>query len=390
MAKNPVLASLAFLLTVGATPATAAPDGTAPEYGVTVLQPLPGDLEDRAEAINEHGLVVGASTNLDVGPERAVRWDRDGTAHALPTLGGDNSRAYGVNGSGVIVGESQTPDETVHAVRWDRGRVRDLGALPGDGYSSAQWITDAGVVYGRSGPELDGPWTAVRWTGKDGPTPVAVPPGYVRCAVSATAGGVEYGGCALADGTSRATRWSRDGTPVLLPTLGGDIVRAATERGVLVGASGVGTKVPVRWNRDDTLTRLSPVVGSPSTVASAISENGYIAGFGYSQYPWSGTPVRWDPDGTAHRLDLPPNRVEAVPAAVDGHGRVYGSVTAPLFVSDAVVWDRDGHTTALPNPDAERFTASGVDTITGSGLVLGSFFATAEFKGFAAVWRPNH
>ncbi|PPK66415.1 hypothetical protein CLV40_110119 [Actinokineospora auranticolor] len=70
-----------------------------------------------------------------------------------------------------------------------------------------------------------------------------------------------HGGCALAAEASRATRWSRDGTPVLLPTLGGDIVRAATERGVLVGASGAGAKILVRWNRDDTLTRLSGING---------------------------------------------------------------------------------------------------------------------------------
>jgi len=65
----------------------------------------------------------------------------------LGTLGGSNSRAYGINDAGQVVGISNS-----HAFLWDDGEIIDLGMLPGPaGYSVAHSINDAGQVVGFSG-----------------------------------------------------------------------------------------------------------------------------------------------------------------------------------------------------------------------------------------------
>ncbi|PPK60544.1 hypothetical protein V5P93_004625 [Actinokineospora auranticolor] len=382
MATKSVLACVALLVIAGATPAAAAPlgGGHPPSYRVTLLPPLPDDDSVYFNAVNDEGIAVGSSRTSFTLPDHPVRWDRDGRVHALPTLGGEQSLPLGIDNRGAVVGWSQTPDGTSHPVRWDRGVLRELPVLPGDGTGSAWAITDAGVVYGQSGETL------VRWTGDDAPVAVPVPAGCAVRQFNVTSRGLPYGTCAFPDGTTRVVRWSRDGTPRVLTTLGGvDVYADANERGVIVGSSGT-PGVPVRWNLDGTLTRLAPVGDSPTGTASAISENGYVAGTVGSADPRFQSPVRWDPDGTAHRLDVPADRLEGFTAAVDEHGVVFGTKHGVWTTSEAVVWDRDGHLAELPNPDPEWLTSSTVEGMTRSGLVLGQF--SHSFDGPAAIWRP--
>lgn len=64
-------------------------------------------------------VVVGQS-QVDAGVGRAFRWV-DGRLSDLGTLrpnGAGRSRATAVNASGVVVGQSQTADDELHAVRW--------------------------------------------------------------------------------------------------------------------------------------------------------------------------------------------------------------------------------------------------------------------------------
>ena len=93
---------------------------------------------------------------------RGFVWDR-GVMTALPTLGGDNGFATGVNNSGQVVGwaETRVHDPTCNApqvlqfraVLWEprKGRMRELRPLPGDSTSAATAINDQGQVAGISG-----------------------------------------------------------------------------------------------------------------------------------------------------------------------------------------------------------------------------------------------
>ena len=93
---------------------------------------------------------------------RGFLW-QDGVMTALPTLGGDNGFATGVNSRGQVVGWAETlvHDPTCNApqvlqfraVLWEpgRGRMRQLPPLPGDSTSAATAINDRGQVVGISG-----------------------------------------------------------------------------------------------------------------------------------------------------------------------------------------------------------------------------------------------
>ena len=89
-------------------------------------------------------------------------WE-DGVMTPLPTLGGNQGFATGVNNSGQVVGWAETPvhDPTCNtpqvlqfrAVLWEprKGTKRELRPLPNDSTSAATAINDAGQVVGISG-----------------------------------------------------------------------------------------------------------------------------------------------------------------------------------------------------------------------------------------------
>jgi probable HAF family extracellular repeat protein len=92
-------------------------------------------------------VVVGWS-NVANGAQRAVRW-QNGKITNLGTLGGRNSEATAINDLGVIVGWSDTRAGTVHAFVWQNGVMRDLGTLGGTS-SRAEDINRAGKIVGAS------------------------------------------------------------------------------------------------------------------------------------------------------------------------------------------------------------------------------------------------
>lgn len=94
--------------------------------------------------------------------QRGFLW-RNGVMAALPTLGGNNNSAFGVNNRGQVVGmaETATQDPTCippqildfEAVIWGPklGQIQELPPLPGDTISAALAINDNGQVVGTSG-----------------------------------------------------------------------------------------------------------------------------------------------------------------------------------------------------------------------------------------------
>jgi probable HAF family extracellular repeat protein len=70
----------------------------------------------------------------------------------LGTLGGGSAMAHDISDTGYVVGEARTGRRQTHAFRWFGGRMKDLGALGGQGIARDD-KNEAGVL-GRAGDPM--------------------------------------------------------------------------------------------------------------------------------------------------------------------------------------------------------------------------------------------
>ena len=97
-------------------------------------------------AVGPAGQVVG--DYCPTGPNQAFLYAK-GQYTDLGTLGGQESQAFGVNQSSLVVGESQTAGGDQHAFVNSKGKMTDInGLLGGSQGSSAYNVNDSGVVVG--------------------------------------------------------------------------------------------------------------------------------------------------------------------------------------------------------------------------------------------------
>ena len=120
-----------------------------------------GGTDSRAFGINDAGVIVGFARNAG-GNERAVRW-RNGAIQSLGTLGGPTSAAIGINASGAIVGRSQNSQGKFRAFVWRNGTMRALPALADGDFAQADAINISGQIVGAAVTK-SGFQHAVLWT----------------------------------------------------------------------------------------------------------------------------------------------------------------------------------------------------------------------------------
>jgi probable HAF family extracellular repeat protein len=139
-----------------------------------VMRPLPtlGGNNGFATGVNNRGQVVGWAENTVHDPTcnppqvlqfRAVLWGpEEGKIEELPPLPGDSvSAATAINDKGQVVGISGICDNAVgrfsaaHAVLWDNGTVTDIGNLGGVAWNTPMAINQRGTVVGFSNPPGD-------------------------------------------------------------------------------------------------------------------------------------------------------------------------------------------------------------------------------------------
>jgi len=134
-------------------------------YKVADLGVLPSKEESVPAAINDQGLVAGTSSAKTSG-EAAFRYNPNNPAPMEDigqSLRGLISRGFGINNTGVVVGDSafiavSTADSPIrHAALFSNGSVKDLGTLKKQTFSRANSINGFNQVVGFSGPALDSP-----------------------------------------------------------------------------------------------------------------------------------------------------------------------------------------------------------------------------------------
>lgn len=187
--------------------------------------------------VSDGGNVVGRYRDVS-GKYRAFLWI-DGIATDLGTLGGQQSFARSINGSGQIVGTSDTGMTLNHSMPflYQNGIMTSLQGLPGAiAYAEdARSINDAGVVAGVSnfGPQSE---RAVIWV--DGIVSELVSQFQVTYALDINNGGAVVGGENDSAGIVRSLVW-KNGNATNLGTLGGkdDEALAINDSGTIVGYS---------------------------------------------------------------------------------------------------------------------------------------------------------
>jgi probable HAF family extracellular repeat protein len=137
------------------------------ESGEMRALPTLGGNNGFATGVNRQGQVVGWAENTVRDPTcnppqvlqfRAVIWGfRDGRIQELPPLPGDTvTAATAINDRGQVVGISGICDNAVgrfsarHAVRWEHGMVTDIGNLGGRAWHTPMAVNQRGDVVGFS------------------------------------------------------------------------------------------------------------------------------------------------------------------------------------------------------------------------------------------------
>lgn len=110
--------------------------------------------ESRAYGINNNGKVVGwSNTKADGSDHVAFVYDMEtDTMEALsgPMLGGARSFAFDINDKGQIAGTATTANGSAHAFSYENGVATDLGSLDDSGNAEARAINENGFVTGWS------------------------------------------------------------------------------------------------------------------------------------------------------------------------------------------------------------------------------------------------
>ncbi len=161
--------------------------------GTMIPLPTLGGNNGFAQGVNDQVEVVGTAENAIVEPTCAgtgqvlqykpVIWKK-GKVHELPTFAGDpTGGAHAINDRGQAVGNSGPCNAASHALLWEKGVVIDLGNLGGTMENVAFDINNQGRVVGLSDLSGDTVFHAFLW-GQGAMTDLGTLPGDVLSAAN--------------------------------------------------------------------------------------------------------------------------------------------------------------------------------------------------------------
>jgi len=195
-------------------------------------------------AINDLGQVAGSQDSN--GNSLATKWNGAQPA-TLPTLGTNNTQAFGINSAGTVVGYAVGTNQVQQAVAWNGTHVASLSSL--GGLSSAAYaINTAGTVAGYSSFN-NGNQHAVSWSSSGAITDLGTVGGTQSGANAINDAGVVAGFATTVDEASHAVLW-KGGAVTDLGTAGmvGAVALGLNNVGQTVGFAYVDESHAILWN----------------------------------------------------------------------------------------------------------------------------------------------
>lgn len=201
----------------GTLPVYCAPDG---EPQVLPLPSSPGPVGAQALCLNDLGDVGGFFRQGPTDTDTAYIWWHDGTVTVIPPPpGGDRSYVYGINNSGLAVGQRFSPSPG-KPFAWKDGMLTEIETTPFD-RGFAEDVSNTGYATGYLGSANINA-RAFRW--KDGVTTILEPlPGHtVSIGEDVNDAGTVCGRSRKVIGSApdewRAVLWRLDGSIEVLPS----------------------------------------------------------------------------------------------------------------------------------------------------------------------------
>jgi probable HAF family extracellular repeat protein len=277
---------------------------------LSTLAPMDSLPFSQANSINDSDEIVGFSETSTPDPLGEnfcggslvclpVIW-RNGVIATLPTLGGTNGQATGINNRGEVTGfaENSTPDPTCvppqvlhyEPVIWYKGEVQELPTFPGDPDGQALGINDSGQAIGTSLDCQFVPGHALLWQ-KRMLTNLGTLGGLPLFPVGIDNKGQVVGENFIPGGPNVQSFLWQDGVVSGLGTLPGDVGSGANginNKGQVAGQSCIDQNGDCRaflW-QDGVMTDLNTLVPADSplylydTAPAGINSRGEIVGLG--------------------------------------------------------------------------------------------------------------
>ncbi|WFB05672.1 DUF3466 family protein [Streptomyces sp. LX-29] len=333
------------------------------------LQPPEGYSSTAGNLLSNAGHVVGwASGENDI----QVRWEPDGSVTRLMALDSSSSPSpKAINDEGIIAGASHTPEGKSHAVTWDAsGKPKRLEEPEGYLESWAEHINNRNVAVGTATRYHD-IW-AVRWD-RDGKPTFLERPQYAigSHATRINENGEIIGGARFGSGLGGAVRWDANGKVkyLAIDTLA---QRAGAwdinNRGTVAG--GAYDPSTHTWRAARALRccifRVMPGASEDSDLYDVNNRDVFLGS--HKRADGVRETVRWENDRMVTMKPVPGTTSHSVAPMLNDAGLAVGSSD-----QHAAVWDASGNATLLPDEKpGQILKRSYALAINNAGQILGT------------------